>query len=115
MERQELEKAYNQYIEELAQDALAKKPVNQNLLNIIDKVQRDIRDLDIVEAMNKIKENTIPQMPSINSIQTSENFTINEFGEIVRGEEMTSPKAAEFGQPMAAQPNYSNDYQHKSR
>ncbi len=112
MERQELEEAYNQCIEELAQNALAKKPVNQNLLNIIAKIQRDIRDLDIVEAMSKIKENTILQMPSRNSIQTSENFTINEFGEIVRGKEMTSPKAAEFGQPMAAQPSI-EDYKPK--
>lgn len=106
MERKELEKEYKQYIEELAQDALEKKPVNQNLLDIIDKVLHKIRDLDIVEAMNKNKENAIPRIPSINSTQVSENFTVNEFGEIVRGNNATSPKAVEFGQPMVAQPTF---------
>lgn len=104
MEKQELEKAYKQYIDELAQDALDKKPVNQNLLDIVAKIQCNIRDLDIVEAMGKIRENTIP---SIEQIQTSKNFTINEFGEIVRGEEMNSA--------MATQSDYSEGYRPKTR
>lgn len=107
MERQELEKAYTQYIDELAQDALAKKPINQNLLDIVAKIQCNMRDLDIVEAMRKHRESTIP---SIDEMQTSKNFTINEFGEIIRGEEMISSNVS-----TATQPDYSENYQHKTR
>lgn len=81
MERQELQKAYNQYIEELALNALAHKPVNQNLVNIIAKIQSDMRDMDIVEAMKRIKENTLnPEDISINNNNLSE--TLEDFNTI---------------------------------
>lgn len=78
MERQELQKAYNQYIEELALNALAHKPINQNLVNIITKIQSDMRDMDIVEAMKRIKENTTSNLNqediSVNSTNLSESL-----------------------------------------
>lgn len=108
MERQKLEKAYKEYIEELAQDALARKPVNQILLNIVDKVQRDIRDLDILEAMKKIRENK-----TMNKAESSENFTINEFGEIIRENQTISPEIIEYNEPMTEQSDYLDDYKPK--
>lgn len=59
MKRQELEKAYKEIIAQLAYDALNKNPINSNLLEIVGNIQNRIRDLDIMEAMEQIKENQI--------------------------------------------------------
>lgn len=56
MVRKELEQKYNEIIEELAKDALQRKPVNHNLLKIIADIQKNISSLDILEAMNRMRE-----------------------------------------------------------
>jgi len=56
--REELVQVYNKYIDEMAKDALEKKPVNENLVEMTNKVMARIRDWDIMIAMNKQKENS---------------------------------------------------------
>ena len=51
--RQELVEVYNSYIDQIAKDTLDKKPVNQILLEATNKIMVQIRDWDILIAMNK--------------------------------------------------------------
>lgn len=60
MNKPELEQTYQQYIELLALDIFENKPINNSILNKIIKIQTQIRNQDILEAVkNLAKEDTI--------------------------------------------------------
>ena len=83
MKKKELQKAYEQYITEIAKDAITRKEVNPQLVNIVSEIQTSIRDIDIMNAMNQLSQ--VPNIPTY-SDQEKGNATINEFGEIIREE-----------------------------
>lgn len=79
MVRKELEQKYNEIIEELAKDALQRKPVNHNLLNIIADIQKSISSLDIVDAMNRMREKeNASKVPLTSETETYDDCVINE-------------------------------------
>lgn len=87
-------------------DYLKPIPADEDIIELIKNITIDNKYLYPIDAkcVQPMAAQPTFQIPQSDSQRINEELA-----------KMASPKAAEFGQSMAAQPNYSDDYQHKSR
>lgn len=87
MEKIELQLAYEQCIEEIAQAQIDNKPTD-DILQKVAKIQDAIRDFDIVEAVNRRKnskyDRPFSEFVPLEQMQTPNGYHFNENGSLVK-------------------------------
>lgn len=111
MEKQELQKAYSQCIEELVREAIDKGIINQDLCHRIAKLQRTIRECDILEEIkNQLGKKEIIEIPISKEAYfkpiSKDYINLMPKKELYNNTLKTNTNAAVVSQDKAAQPYF---------
>lgn len=112
MEKQELQQIYDLCIDEFARYTLAGVQVSPELLGIITKLEEDMRNKDILEAMDRIQKSG-PNI-SLHTILDKQYLKLNSqnYVNLMYNKDLfyyllqKNTQAADFTQPKAARPSF---------